>query len=153
MLLLVAESTGFCYYYLKGIHKMKKTLAILLTALLFTGIFAAPASAAISGVVIADAVTMNRGFNKNGTDYFVNLAKNNAGLEFTAKANTFSIDQYSGKIKFNTGLGSFALIPEEVTVHRGGETQVVKVTARYEWYEYFVIVFAAGLFWISAVNN
>jgi len=132
---------------------MKKTLAILLSALLFLGLFAAPAAAAIDGVVIADAVTMNRGFNKNGADYFVNLAKNNTGLEFTANASTFSINQQTGKIKFNTGLASFSLFPEEVTVHRGSETQVVKVTARYEWYEYFVIVFAAGLFWISAVNN
>ncbi|MDR2686471.1 MAG: hypothetical protein LBB75_01865 [Oscillospiraceae bacterium] len=133
---------------------MKKILAILLVTLLSAAVFAAPASAAISGYTIDEAITVNKGFNKNNADYFQKLDAKNADFEFTAESNNmFSIDMETGKMKFNTGFSSLLYGPAEVTVHLGDETQIVKVTTRYEFYEYFVIVFAAGLFWISAVNN
>jgi len=133
---------------------MKKILCILLSALLFVGIFAAPASAAISGYAIDNAITVNKGFNKNNADYFQKLNASNSDFRFTVENNSmFSIDAETGKMKFNTGFSSLIYGPAKVTVHLGEETQVVEVTTRYEFYEFFVIVFAAGLFWISAVNN
>jgi len=133
---------------------MKKIIAILLCALLFAAIFAAPTSAAITGYVIDESITVNKGFNKHNADYFQKLDTKNPGFQFTAESNSmFSIDLDTGKMKFNTGFSSLINGPVNVTVTLGTETQVVQVTTRYEWYEYFIIVFAAGLFWISAVNN
>ena len=133
---------------------MKKIFAILLSVLLFATVFAAPASAAINGYVIDKSITVNKGFNKNNADYFQKLHAKNSDFKFTAESNSmFSIDLDTGKMKFNTGFSSLINGPVNVIVTLGTETQIVQVTTRYEWYEYFVIVFAAGLFWISAVNN
>ena len=128
---------------------MKKILAVLLSALLFVAIFAAPASAAINA---ADSIRVHKGFAKNGADYFVNLKKAYPGMTFSVEANNqFTINPTTGKMTFQTGLSSLRPIP--VKVMSGGETKTINVTTYYEWYEYFVIVFAAGIFWIAAVNN
>jgi len=129
---------------------MKKIIAVLLSALLFAGVFAAPASAAVE---VKASISVHKGFAKNGDNkYFMQLKAANPGTTFDADANSqFTIDRNTGKLTMKTGLAS--LVPVEVRVTSGGVTQVVKVTTYYEWYEYFVIVFAAGLFWIAAVNN
>ena len=128
---------------------MKRTLAILLTALLFAGIFAAPAAAAAA---IPSSVTVHKGFAKINRNVFVDLKAEYPDMTFEADNNQFSIDRNTGKLTFKTGLAS-SVVPVDVKVTTGGTTQVVKVTTYYEWYEYFVIIFAAGLFWIAAVNN
>lgn len=129
---------------------MKKILAILLSALLFAGIFAAPASAALNNV--ASSISVSKGFAKNGADYFESLKAADGSLTFSAPSNSqFTINPNTGKLTFKTGPSSF--LPVDVTVSDGTDSQVVKVSVNYEWYEYFVIIFAAGWFWISAVNN
>lgn len=137
---------------------MKKVSALLLAILLTLGMaatFTAPAAAAgLEDITIANEITVYKGFNKKNANYFILLKLKNPDLQFTAEANDmFTINQFNGKMTFNTGLSSRSLGPVKVTVHLGEETKVVEVKALYEWYEYFVIVFAAGLFWISAVNN
>jgi len=128
---------------------MKKVIAIVLSALLLGAIFAAPASAALN---VSPSVSVHKGFAKNGADYFEDLKKAYPDMTFSAENNSqFTINPSSGKLTFKTGLPS--ILPVSVTVVSGDETAVVKVTTYYEWYEYFVIVFAAGLFWIAAVNN
>ena len=132
----------------------KKLLSVLLSALLLTAIFAAPASAAINGYAISDAITVNKGFNKNNADYFQKLDRENPDFQFEAENNRmFSIDRETGKMKFNTGFSSLIYGTVDVKVTLGNDEQIVKVTTQYEFYEYFVIFFAAGLFWISAINN
>ena len=129
--------------------QMKKIIAVLLSALLFVAVFAAPASALSN---IPSSTSVSKGFAKNGADFFVNLKKADASLTFSAPSNSqFTIDYNTGKLTFKTGPSSF--LPVEVTVSDGVESQAVKVTVNYEWYEYFVIIFAAGWFWIAAVNN
>ena len=128
---------------------MKKIIAILLSALLFGAIFAAPASAAI---VASDSVRIHKGFAKHGANFFVDLKEVYPDMTFSVESNSqFTIELRTGKMKFQTGPSSIFPIP--VTVSSGGETKIINVTTYYEWYEYFVIVFAAGIFWIAAVNN
>jgi len=127
---------------------MKKALAILLAALLFTGIFAAPAAA----VDVESLITVNKGFTKQGADYFMNLKAANPDMTFSADINTqFTIDPDTGKMTFKTGVSTN--IPSNVYVTSGGVTQVVQVATSYAWYEYFLIVLAAGHFWIALINN
>ena len=128
---------------------MKKILAILLSVLLIGAIFAAPASAAINA---ADSIRVHKGFAKINADYFERLKVAYPDMTFCVEGNNqFSIDPVSGKMKFQTGFSS--LLPIPVTVVSESGTKVINVTTYYEWYEYFVIVFAAGIFWIAAVNN
>jgi len=128
---------------------MKKILAILLSALLFVSVFAAPASAAIAGYT--DKITVSKGFAKANADYFAK--RHTAGTTYSYAPNSqFDINQ-DGTMRFKGGPSFFGLFPVEVTVKKGADTQVVKVSTYYEWYEYFVIVFAAGWFWIYSVNN
>ena len=127
---------------------MKKILAILLSALLFGAIFAAPASAAISGY--QSEITVSKGFAKANANYF--SVRHTEGTTYDYTPNSQFDVNLDGTLRFKGGPSS--LFPVEVTVaNTNGDTQVVKVSTYYEWYEYFVIVFAAGWFWIYAINN
>ena len=133
---------------------MKKLLSILLALLMLAGIGAIAASAedAAADAALPTAIRVHKGFAKHNADFFKNLKKLDGTSTFSAPPNgQFTIDMISGKMTFQTGLASIVPIPVTVTSSSGSQT--VLVTTYYEWYEYFVIVFAAGLFWIAAVNN
>ena len=134
---------------------MKKLLAVFLAVLTLFSVGAISSSAAsLDSIVRDEEIVVFKGFNKKNADYFEKLDAANPSLEFSAEPNKmFVIDQYTGKLTFATGLSSREYGSKTVTVYLGEETKEIEVTALYEWYEYFVIVFAAGLFWISSVNN
>ena len=133
---------------------MKKILAILLALVLTVGIGAIAASAVdVDAVPMETSISVGKGFAKNGAKYFMNLKELDPTLSFSAPENSqFTINPVTGKMTFKTGPAS--LIPVNVTVtFDDGSTLVVKVSTYYEFYEYLVIIFAAGIFWIAAVNN
>jgi len=135
---------------------MKKLLAILLAAMMLCGISAVAAQAAEADVItladLPDSAAIHKGFAKINADFFISVKAEFPDATFTVEPNSqFSINLSSGKMTFQTGFSS--LIPIPVTITSGEDTKVVNVTTYYEWYEYFVIVFAAGIFWIAAVNN
>ena len=131
---------------------MKKILSILLALALALSIGAVAASAAAADLNVASSISVGKGFAKNGAKYFMELKALDPSLTFSAPDNDqFTIHPDTGKLKFMTGPAS--LTPVDVTVTSADGAQVVQVSTYYEWYEYLVIVFAAGLFWIAAVNN
>ena len=137
---------------------MKKLLSAVLALVLALGIFSVAAAAASSDnlddIFPENRVVVYKGFNKKNADYFVKKNANNPGLTFSVEPNPmFIIDEYTGKLTFMTGFSSNVHGPVDVTARLNGESKVIQVRAQYEPYEYFVIIFAAGLFWISAVNN
>jgi len=147
---------------------MKKILAILLTVAMALGMFALAASAIEVPPADIDAqnaarlqqlfpnnnVRIHMGFAKHNADYFSQHVAANPGMTFSVEPNSlFTINRTTGRLTFNTGPSSLLRGRQTVTVHLGGASRTVNVLAYYEWYEYFVILFAAGIFWIAAVNN
>ena len=132
---------------------MKKILSILLALALTLSIGAIAVSAAdADDLNVAASISVGKGFAKHGAKYFMELKALDPSLTFSAPDNNqFTIHPNTGKLTFKTGLPS--LTPVDVTVTSAEGAHVVQVSTYYEWYEYLVIVFAAGLFWISAVNN
>ena len=136
---------------------MKKILSILLALVLTVGIGAVAASAAEGDAFddalnVAASISVGKGFAKNGAKYFMELKAQDPDMTFSVEDNSqFTINPNTGKMTFKTGLPN--LLPIPVTVVSGGDVMTVNVTTYYEWYEYLVIVFAAGIFWIAAVNN
>ena len=127
---------------------MKKIIAVLLSALLLVAVFAVPASADIAGY--ADEVTISKGFAKANADYFSD--RHTAGTTYSYAPNSQFDIFLDGTMRFKGGPATI-FSPVKVTVTSGGATQVVRVRVYYEWYEHFVNLFAAGWFWIYAINN
>jgi len=158
---------------------MKKLLAILLAAMMTLGMFAIAVSAdyaadyaaeyaeeinlSASAAVLAelfpeDNVRIHMGFAKHNADYFSSRATE--GMRFSLVTPTFyetdrlfSINRATGAIRFNVGPSSLLRGAQTVRVSLDGAIRDVTVRAYYQWYEYFVIIFAAGWFWMAAINN
>lgn len=130
---------------------MKKILAALLAALLLFGMFTF-AAAADETTALASSISVHKGFAKHNADVFeIYKAENPSATFIAGDNNQFSINAATGKLTFKTGPASLSAV--EVTVTTDAGQQTVEVKTYYEWYEYLVIVFAAGWFWIAAVNN
>ena len=132
---------------------MKKILAVLLATTLLLGAFAVAAQA-INWNSVSSNITVSKGFAKRNADFFKKLDQEDSALEFSVPNNAqFTIDRQTGKMTFKGGPASMLSGPT-VSIWRNDElVKEVSVRVAYEWYEYFVIIFAAGYFWIYTINN
>jgi len=133
---------------------MKKILAILLATMLLAGTFAIAAQAAVNFSSVPSSTTISKGFAKRNADFFRKLDLQDPALEFSVDDDSqFAIDRLTGKMTFKGGPGTTFGGPK-VTIWLGSTVmKEVEVKVVYEWYEYFVILFAAGYFWIYTINN
>jgi len=132
---------------------MKKLFATLLVMLLLL-CSVTVAAQAINWNSVPGKITVSKGFAKRNADFFVKLDKEDPALEFKAEPNSqFTIDRLTGKMTFKGGPASVFSGPSVSIFKNNQLVKKVNVRVQYEWYEYFVIIFAAGFFWIYAVNN
>ena len=149
---------------------MKKLLAILLAGMLTLGAFAVAAYAepaeeielqnatTLATLFVYDEVSMNMGLFKQNASYFADIAAANPemNLTFNSNSNTlFTIHPTTGVMSFKSGFSSLLRGSHSVTITHAGELhnqRVIKINAYYEWYDYLLVVFAFGLFWLPGVN-
>ena len=132
---------------------MKKFFATLLVMMLLL-CSVAVAAQAINWNSVSDNIVVSKGFAKRNADFFVKLDKEDPSLEFKVEPNSqFTIDRATGKMTFKGGPASLLSGPAVSIFKNDQLMKKVNVRVVYEWYEYFVIIFAAGYFWIYTINN